>query len=111
MQFAAGRLAGLVEVNGNCFGDTLLFHGYAVEGVGESHGFLIVGDDDELRVDGHFLEHFLETDYVGLVQRGIYFIEQAEGAGSDFKYREHQGDGGHGFFPTRHQGQALQAFA
>ena len=67
------KLGRLVQVDGDDFGDTALFHGHAVQGVGEGHGFLVVGDDDELGFVGHLFQHFLKANDIGFVQWRVDF--------------------------------------
>ena len=54
-------------MDGDCFGDTLFFHGYAIQCVGERHGFLVMGDDDE------FISQSLD--------KLIYFLEKNHNLG------------------------------
>ena len=69
------------EADRDVFRDAGLFHGDAVEGVGAGHGFLGVRDDDELREREEVAEDTDEAADVGLVERGVDFVEDAEGAG------------------------------
>jgi len=47
--------AGSVQMNGNGLRHTVFFHGNAIQYIGKRHGFLVVGDDNELSVGSHFL--------------------------------------------------------
>jgi len=82
-----GERRELTEVHGNGFGDPLFFHRNAIKDVSKRHGFLVMGDDDELGPGRHFLEHFLEANDVRLVERGIHLVEKAEGVMEVIRYR------------------------
>ena len=59
--------------------DALLGHVHAVDRIHGGHGRLVVGDDDELGVFGELPDNAVELLDVGVVQRGIHFIENAKG--------------------------------
>jgi len=98
-------------MDGDGFGDALLFHGDAVEDVGKRHGPLVVGDDDELGLVRHLFQHFLKTDDVRFVERRVDFVEQAERTGPDFEDGEHESDGSQRFFTAGKKGEVLHPFA
>ena len=50
-----------------------------------------------------------EARGVGFVERGIDFVQDAEGGGLGFEDGHDQGDGGHGFFAAGEQRHATAA--
>ena len=82
-------------------------HGDAVESLGGFHGALVVGDDDELSFERHFLNQAGEADGVGLVEGRIDFVEDAEGAGLVFKDGHQEGHGRERFFSAGEQEHVL----
>src|SRR5471032_2241382 len=66
------------ELDADRLADARLFHGDAVERVGDFHGALVVGDDDELGGAAHLAHHLVVAADVGLVERGVDFVEKAE---------------------------------
>ncbi len=99
------------EAHADGFGNAEFFHGHAVHHVGAGHGALGVGDDDELAVVDETIEHFDKAVDVRFVERGVEFVEHAEGAGLDHVDREQEGDGGHRALTTREKGDGLELFA
>src|SRR5580704_4387066 len=75
-----GLGGGFFPADRDQLGDAGLLHGYAVEDRAHFHGFAVVGYYDELSLRAHFLEHFVEAAYVGFVQRGVHFVQNAERA-------------------------------
>ena len=103
--------ADVVEFDRYAFGDARLLHGDPVEGVGEGHGFFRVGDDDELRPLEKLAEHADEAFDIGFVERGIDFVEHAEGAGAAAKNRQEQGHAGEGLFTAGKERDVARLFA
>ena len=91
----------VAEIHGRYAGDSLLVHIDAVNRIHGGHGLLVVGDDDELGVFREFFNDFVELFDVGIVQRGIYFVEDAEGSRLEQIERKEQGRRGQRFFATR----------
>src|SRR5580700_2019177 len=56
-----------------------LLHGYAVEHRRDAHGLLAVRDEHELGLQAHLLHQLGKAADVGLVERSIHFVEDAEG--------------------------------
>ena len=61
--------------------DAFFGHRHAVQGVGGGHRDLVVGDDDKLRRLRELFEHSHEAADIGVVERRVDFVEDAEGAG------------------------------
>ena len=89
--------ADVFEADRDLFRDTGLLHGHAVERVGGRHGFFRMRNDDKLRPGEEALQHFGEAVDVDFVQRGVDFVEHAEGAGAASEYGQKQGHAGQGF--------------
>src|SRR5450759_5803432 len=77
--------APLIELNGDQLRDAGLLHRHAVEPVRDLHRLPVVGNEDELRVFLHALEHLHETPDVRIVQRRVDTVEQAERARAVFE--------------------------
>ena len=58
-----------------------LLHGHAIDRIGRLHGPGIVGDDQELGVGLELVEQPGEPADVGVIQRGVHLVHQAERAG------------------------------
>src|ERR1700686_3536692 len=99
------------EAYRNKFGDARLLHGYTVQHRGDAHGFLAVSDEDELGLDAHFFNQFGEAADVGFIERGVDFVEDAEGAGRILEDADQEGERRERFFSTGKQENALQALA
>src|SRR5579864_6377153 len=56
-------------------------HGHAIQHGSDAHGFLAVGDEHKLRLDAHFFDQVGKAADVGLVQRGVHLVQDAERAG------------------------------
>ena len=75
-----GRLAEcLAHSDRHNFRNPRLSHGYPIEDFGGLHGLLVVGHQHELRYPAHLFDHVVETIDVGIVQRSIDFVQEAEG--------------------------------
>ena len=78
----------------------MLYHGDAVEDIGVGHGALVVGYDDELATAGKLSDDVVELVYVAVVERGVYFVKNAEGGGFYEVDGEEERNGCERFFPT-----------
>src|SRR5262245_8556155 len=106
----AGRLRS-VQLDGNQLRNARLLHGNAVQAVGDLHGFAIVGNDDELRVLLHTTQHLDEPADVGIVERRVDLVEEAERARLVLEHAEHQCDGGQRLLAAGEELDALQTLA
>ena len=68
-------------------------------------------DQDELGVLLHALQHLDEPADVGVIQRRVDFVEQAEGAWTVFEDGEHQSHRGERLFAARQELDALKPFS
>ena len=59
-------------------GDAVAAHRHAVERVGDLHGPLLVGDDDELAGVAQLLEEQDQPAEVGVVERRLHLVEDVE---------------------------------
>src|SRR5262245_7356047 len=100
-----------VQLDGNQLRNARLLHGNAVQAVGDLHGFAVVGNNDELRVLLHTAQHLHEPADVGVVERRVDLVEQAERARLVLEHAEHQGDGGQRLLAAGEELHALQALA
>src|SRR5262245_40472666 len=100
-----------VQLDGNQLRNARLLHGNAVQAVGDLHGFAVVGNNDELRVLLHTAQHLDEAADVGVVERRVDLVEQAERARLVLEHAEHQRDGGERLLAAREELHALQALA
>ena len=83
----------LFQIEFEQFGDAVLLHGDAVEDIGGLHGAAAVGDDDELGLVAHPAQILRKADDVGVIQRGLDLVEDAEGRGVDGEDGEIDADG------------------
>src|SRR6185369_4326508 len=104
-----GRAASSVQLDRDQLGHARLLHCHPIEAVGDLHCFPIVCDDDELGVLLHAAQHLDEPADVGIVERSVDFVEQAERARLEAEHAEHQGDRRERLLATRQQLHALQA--
>ena len=72
-----------MKLDADNLADAFLLHGHPIEHVGHGDGALVVGDDDELRVGEEALQHTHKLVDIGFVERGVQFVQNAEGAGPD----------------------------
>src|SRR3546814_5181230 len=92
------------------FPDTTLFrsharlaHGNAGQLLRGLHRRLVVGDEQELYLLAHLRDHGGEAADVGLVERRVDLVEQAERRRVELEDREHQRHGGHRLLAARKQ--------
>jgi hypothetical protein len=83
----------------------------SVEPIGNLHRLAVVGDENELGVRLHRPQHLHEAADVGIVERRVDLVEQAERARLVLEESEHQGDGGERLLAARQQLDALQPLA
>ena len=88
-----------------------LLHGHAVENGRDAHGLLAVRDEHELGLHAHLLDQFGEAADVGLVERRVDFVEDAERAGRVLENADQQGQRSERLFAAGEQQHALQALA
>ncbi len=108
---ALAAAVALAEVDADDLGDAGLLHGDAVDDVGLGHGALAVGDDDELGGLAHVGDELGEAADVGLVERGVDFVEHAEGRGLELEDADQQRERGEGLLSAREQEDVLQLLA
>ena len=77
-------------------GNTLLGHRDPKDRIGIGNGALIVGDNEELGFVGKTVQGFTEAPDVGIIQRGVDFIEHTKRTGLHEIDRKEKGDRGHG---------------
>src|SRR6267378_8149089 len=92
-----------VEVDADNLRDAGLLHGDAVDNVGLGHGAFAVSDHDELCGCAHLVDEFGEAAYVGLVERSIDFVEDAEGCGLELEDADQERESSEGFFSSGEQ--------
>src|SRR5215470_18431383 len=88
--------------------DARLLHGDAVQHAGALHGALVVGDEDELRAFAHLADHLTEAADVGVVERRIDLVEDAERCRVDEEEREDETDGNQGLLAARQQADGVE---
>src|SRR5947209_8043720 len=71
----------LAQPDADDSGDARFLHGYTVDGVRGLHGARVVRDHDELGAPLELVQEGGEAAHVGVIQRRIHLVEQAEGAG------------------------------
>ena len=98
------------EVDRHQLRDARLLHRHAVQPVGDLHRAPVVGDDDELRAVGHLAHQLVEAADVGLVERRVDLVEDAERRRLDQEDREQQRDRGERLLAARQQLDVLAAF-
>ena len=101
----------LFKLDRNDLRHACFLHGYAVESSGGLHRPLVMSDDDELRLFGHFGDLIDESADVGVIERSVHLIEQTERRWPVLEYRHYQCDRRHSLFTAGEQKYILQAFA
>ena len=99
------------EFDGDQLRNAGFLHGDPVHRLSRLHGLLGVGDHDELGILRHLLQKPGQTQDIGLIERGIDFVEHAEGAGLVAEDRHQKGKGCQGFLAAREQENVLELFA
>ncbi len=66
---------------------------------------------DELGGGAHVGDHLGEAADVGFVERGVDFVEDAEGRGLELEDADEEREGGEGLFAAGEQQDVLQLFA
>ena len=82
-------------------------HRDAVESLRRFHRPLVVSDDDELGFDRHLLNQTGKTDGVGLIERRVDFVEDAEGTRLVLEDGHQKGHRGERLFSAREQEHVL----
>ena len=70
-----------------------------------------MGDEDELGGLGHLPDHVVVAADVGVVERGVHLVEQAERRGLDEEDGEDEGDRGERLLAAGEQVDALELLA
>ena len=83
----------MLQVQFEQFGDTVLLHGDTIQHVGGLHGAPAVGDDDELRLIAHPAQVLGKPAHVGVIQRGLDLVQNAERSRVDGQNRKVDADG------------------
>src|SRR3989304_7640584 len=112
---APGCLRGLscrapegLKPDGYGLGHAGLLHGHAVERVDHLHGALTVCDEDELAYGRHLLDEAVELVYVGVVERGVDLVQEAERARLYEEDGEYERDGRKRLFAAGEEHDALK---
>ena len=84
-------------------GDARLGHGHTDQLLGELHGDLVVRDEEELRLARHLAHEVAEALGVGIVERRVDLVEQAEGRGIELEEREDERDRGERLLAARQE--------
>ena len=63
-------------------------HGYTIDHIHGAHRHLVVRNDDKLGIFTELTNHIGEFAHIGIIQRGIHFIEYTEWRGFDQVDRE-----------------------
>src|SRR5437899_6622144 len=87
-RFRLIRLYPIVEPYGHLLGYAGFLHRDAVEHVGNGHGPLRVGNDDEVRSIEKVTEDGSESADVRLIEGGVYLVQDAKGAWLAAKHRQ-----------------------
>jgi len=102
-----GHLRGRLHPDRDHLGDAFFLHGDPVEEIRRLHGALVVSDGDELGlVSAIFFEEACEALHVGVVERGVHFVQDAEGAGVARKERQRSEEGRQGALRRRKAAKA-----
>ena len=83
----------MLQVQFEQFGDTVLLHGDTIQHVGGLHGAPAVRDDDELRLIAHPAQVLGKPAHVGVIQRGLDLVQNAERSRVDGQNRKVDADG------------------
>src|SRR5688500_7458981 len=101
----------LLDVHRDHARDARLGHGDADQLLGHLHRDLVVADEQELRLRRHALDEIAETRGVGIVERRVDLVEQAERRRVELEQRKHQRDGGERLLAAREEMDAGVALA
>ena len=105
------RLFHFRQIHRHDLRDTGLDHGDTVHDVGGGHGALVVRDDDELRVLGELTDDVVELVDVGVVERRVHFVKDAERGRLQQVEAEQERGRGEGLFSSRQLGDRQGALA
>ena len=81
-----------LELNRDRLGNTRIFHRHSIKQIPNFHGFLVMGDDNELRIIGQTLDESVEADHICIVKGSIDLVQQAERTRLDEKDGKDQGN-------------------
>ena len=101
----------LLEPEADDAADRVVPDGHAVQRVGGLDRPPVVGDDDELRLVGEAPERVGEAPDVGLVERRVDLVEDAERDRPDLEHGEQQGDRRQGPLAARQHRERLGLLA
>ena len=89
-----------LELNRDRLGNTRIFHRHSIKQIPNFHGFLVMGDDNELRIIGQTLVKPVEADHICFVKGSINLYQQVEGIQLDEEDGKDQGNGRQRFRTT-----------
>src|SRR3990172_4407780 len=89
-----------VQLDGNGAGDPVLLRRDPVQDARQFRRPLVVRDEEVLVPPGHLPDQRVEPVHVGVVEGGIYLVEQAERRRLDEEDGEDEADGGERLFPA-----------
>ena len=88
----------LFDIDGDDARDAFFLHGYADQLFGHFHGQAVVGDVEKLGLRAHLFDQIAKTGGVGVIERGIDFVQKAKRCGVQAEQGKHQTHGGQRFF-------------
>ena len=101
----------MLQVQFEQFGDAVLLHGDTIQHVGGLHGAPAVSDDDELRLIAHPAQVLGKPAHVGVIQRGLDLVQNAERSRVDGQNRKVAADGHQRLLAARESFQVLDDLA
>ena len=90
--------AGLLDIDCHHLRHALFLHGHAHQLLRQLHGDLVVADEEELGVLRHFLDQRAQPFGIGVIQRRVHLVQQAERRRIELEQRKHQRHGGKRLF-------------
>ena len=104
---------GLAQIHTHQLRHAALCHGDAEEAVHAGHGDRIMGDGDEARVGllAHLFEEIAEAFDIVVVERGVHFVQHADGRRIGEEHREDERHGGQRLFATGQKRHGLRLLA
>ena len=77
------RLIQTPKVHRHQLAHTGFLHGNAINHVHAAHGHFVVRNNDELALLAELADHLGEFAHVGIIQRGVHFVQNTEGGWFD----------------------------